>query len=125
MVLDKDFNLIVGLRIREIREAMHMTRETFSELCGISDSFLAAVESGKKSITSKTLYKICSNAHISADYIILGNNTDFEADTIIELLKNMSPIEREHAFRILSEYSNALNASKQQLQKDLSNCKPE
>ena len=35
MDISKDFNLTVGLRIREIREAMQMTRERFSELCGI------------------------------------------------------------------------------------------
>lgn len=114
MEIDKDFNLTVGLRIREIRDSMHMTREKFSELCGISDSFLAAVENGKKSITSKTIYKICANANISADYIIFGNNIDFETDTFIEQLKNMTPIEREYAFRILTEYSNALMAARNQ-----------
>ncbi len=70
MDISKDFNLTVGLRIREIREAMQMTRERFSELCGISDSFLAAVESGKKSITSKTIYKIC---YIAENKIVCGN----------------------------------------------------
>ena len=65
---DKDYNLLVGLRIREIREAFQMTRAEFSEKCDISESFLAAVESGKKSITSKTLYKICTALNVSADY---------------------------------------------------------
>lgn len=45
---DKDYNLLVGLRIREIREAFQMTRAEFSEKCDISESFLAAVESGKR-----------------------------------------------------------------------------
>ena len=54
---EKDYNLTVGRRIREVREADRMTRAQFSEKCGISESFLAAVESGKKSITSKTLYE--------------------------------------------------------------------
>lgn len=40
----KNYNLTVGLRIREIREAHNMTRAEFSEKCNISDSFLAAVE---------------------------------------------------------------------------------
>lgn len=48
MELDKDFNLIIGLRIREVREVLHMTREQFSEKCDISTSFLSAVENGKK-----------------------------------------------------------------------------
>ena len=39
MELKNDYNLTVGLRIREIREALRMTREQFSEICDISDSF--------------------------------------------------------------------------------------
>lgn len=109
MDIDKDFNLSVGLRIREIREALHLTREQFSELCSISDSFLAAVENGKKSITTKTLYKICKNANISADYIVLGKGQDFETDMILELLCSMTPYQRECAVRMLKDFSLALS----------------
>lgn len=112
MDITKDFNLNVGLRIREIREAMQMTREQFSELCNISDSFLAAVESGKKSITSKTIYKICSNANISADYLIFGNSEGFECDTVLELLRQMDAAERDSALRILTEFSFSLSRAK-------------
>lgn len=74
MELDKDSNLIVGLRIREVRESFQMTQAQFSEMCDISESFLVAVENGKKSITSKTLYKICTSTNVSADYFIhVGN----------------------------------------------------
>ncbi len=30
MTIDKDYNLIVGLRIREIRKSMHLSKEKFS-----------------------------------------------------------------------------------------------
>ncbi len=53
--IDKDYNLLVGLRIREIRESMHLSREKFSEKCDISPSFLSDVERGKKSLTTKTI----------------------------------------------------------------------
>ena len=53
--IDKDYNLFVGLRIREIRESLHLSREKFSEKCDISPSFLSDVERGKKSLTSKTI----------------------------------------------------------------------
>lgn len=108
MDVDKDFNLTIGLRIREVREALQLTREQFSELCGISDSFLAAVENGKKSITTKTLYKICKSSDISADYIVFGKEQGFEADMILELLNSMSSYQRECAIRILKEFSLAL-----------------
>ncbi len=114
MTPGKDYSLTVGLRIREVREVLNMTREQFSEKCDISPSFLTAVESGKKAITSKTLYKICTAFDISADYIILGNGHDFEESMIIEMLGSMDKTSQEHAVRILREYISAINALKKQ-----------
>lgn len=108
MQLDKDFNLIVGLRIREVRESFHMTQAQFSEKCDISESFLAAVEGGKKSITSKTLYKICNYTNVSADYFIRGKGNGFETDTILELISSMDKRPREGALRILREYTDVI-----------------
>ena len=101
---DKDFNLTVGLRIREVRETFQMTQAQFSELCQISESFLVAVENGKKSITSKTLYKICTTTNVSADYFIRGKDNGFETDTLIELISSMDKRPKEGAVRILREY---------------------
>ncbi len=111
---EKDYNLIVGLRIREIREAFHMTRAEFSEKCDLSESFLTAVESGRKGVTSKTLFKICSTTNVSADYFIRGKNQGFETDTLLELLDSMDKHSRESAVRILQEYTYAIMRLKEQ-----------
>lgn len=109
MTIDKDFNLMVGLRIREVREVLHMTREQFSERCDISDSFLVAVENGKKSITSKTLFKICSTTNISADYIIFGKQYGYQMDMIVEMLGALEAPLRDSAVQILSEYIKSID----------------
>lgn len=107
-------NVSVGQRIRQVRENMGYTRESFSELCDISDSFLSDVERGNKSLTTKTLYKICSASHTSADYILMG--THFESfqnnsaiDSIISTLSVMSQEQCQHAANILNEYFLAIN----------------
>ena len=103
MDMEEDYNLMVGLRIREIRESMHLSREKFSEKCDISSSFLADVERGKKSLTSKTIYKICSSCNISADYIVLGHKEGFDKDVGIELLNSFNNQQMEHIVNILYE----------------------
>jgi transcriptional regulator with XRE-family HTH domain len=103
MPLDKDYNLVVGLRIREVRESMNLSREKFSEKCDISESFLADVERGKKSLTAKTVYKICDACNISADYIILGHKKGFDRDICIEVLNSFSNEQLEHVTSILQE----------------------
>lgn len=118
MGLDKDFNLKIGLRIREIREAYHMTLAEFSERCDLSESFLTAVEGGRKGITAKTLYKICTTMNISADYIVLGKGNGFEADAVIELLNTLDKSSRESAVRILREYAGSIYHAQKQHDKE-------
>lgn len=108
MEIDKDFNLTIGLRIREIREAYKMTQAEFSEQCDLSESFLNAVESGRKGVTAKTLYKICTAMNVSADYIVRGKGNGFEADAMIEILNSMDEHSREGALRIVREFSDTV-----------------
>lgn len=108
MTPEKDYNLVVGLRIREVREALNMTRAEFSEKCEISDSFLAAVEGGKKAISSKTLYKICSSINVSADYFIRGHEEGFEMDAVLAVLNSMDPAAKESALSILRAFLQAI-----------------
>lgn len=109
---NKDYNLAVGLRIRQIRESLHMSRESFSEKCDISASFLSAVENGKKAITSKTMFKICTAIGVSADYLIMGDDNNLEADMAQEMINTLEPESRKYAFQILRDYIEAVNALK-------------
>ena len=103
MNIDKDFNLMVGLRIREARESLHLSREKFSEKCDISPSYLADVERGKKNPTAKTIYKICTASNVSADYIIFGHKAGFDKDIALELFSSFSDEQFEHIINILYE----------------------
>lgn len=109
-----ELNIDIGRRIRQTRENMGYTREVFSELCDISDSFLSDVERGNKSLTTKTLHKICSTSHVSADYLLFGTTDDTPVDDphldyIVSILSKMNVDQRSHAQTILNEYFLALN----------------
>lgn len=99
----EDYNLLVGTRIRQVRESLFLTRKQFGELCGISESFLTAVELGKKGVTSQTLYKICSNAHVSADQIVLGEEQEGKDDIILKLANSLPPYQQESIVRIMKD----------------------
>jgi transcriptional regulator with XRE-family HTH domain len=103
MNVDNEYNLTVGLRIRELRESLHESREKFSEKCDISPSFLSDMERGKKSPTAKTIYKICTACSVSSDYIILGHKGGYRKDTAIELLSSFSDEDLESITNILCE----------------------
>ena len=66
-------SIIIGERIRKIREDLKMNRERFSEMIDISDVFLGQIERGERSLSTKTLVKIVKFTGISADFILFGN----------------------------------------------------
>ena len=70
--MSKSLNETIGGRIRTYREGLGMSREAFSEKIGLSPQFLAEVENGKKGLSAESIYKICTNSELSADYLVLG-----------------------------------------------------
>ena len=90
-----DYDAQVGNRIRTARELMGLSRESFAELCDISDSFLAGVELGKMSPTVRNLNKICVATNLTADYIVSGTapdgNDDERYNAFFTLIKTVEP----------------------------------
>ena len=80
-------DIVIGERIRKIREYMKMSREKFSEMIDISDVFLGQIERGERSLITKTLTKIVNFTGFSADFILFGdvssNNTISKINRIL------------------------------------------
>ena len=80
-------DIVIGERIRKIREYMKMSREKFSEMIDISDVFLGQIERGERSLSTKTLTKIVNFTGFSADFILFGdvssNNTISKINRIL------------------------------------------
>lgn len=70
--MKENFMLFIGKRLRKQREKLNLTREEFAEKANISPQFLAEIENGKKGMSVTTLYKICNNFNLSADYLLFG-----------------------------------------------------
>lgn len=70
--MSKELNVAIGGRIRAYRESLGKNREAFSEMIGLSPQFLAEAENGKKGLSAESIYKICTNCEMSADYLVLG-----------------------------------------------------
>ena len=79
-------SIIIGERVRKIREDLKMNRERFSEMIDISDVFLGQIERGERSLSVKTLKKVVKYAGVSADYLLFGNQNNNE---VIQKINNI------------------------------------
>ena len=81
-------SIIIGERIRKIREDLKMNRERFSEMIDISDVFLGQIERGERSLSTKTLVKIVKFTGVSADFILFGNEESNNTLAKINIILN-------------------------------------
>ena len=65
--LDK---VIIGKRIKLLREKLNYTQTQFAKQCSIGQSTLSLYESGKRLVNTLTLQTICKKFKISADEIL-------------------------------------------------------
>lgn len=85
-------DIVIGERLRGIRESMHMNRENFSEKIDITDSFLGQIERGERSLSVKTLKKVVKYTGVSADYLLFGTDTNNET---IQKINNILTVNSE------------------------------
>lgn len=95
-------NVLVGERIRKLREQFNMSREKFSEIIDISEVFLGQIERGERSLSLKTLSKIVAYTGSSSDYILFGKleNTD-TVNKINTILNNCSSETVEYIYDLI------------------------
>lgn len=112
------FNAEIGHRIRQAREDSHYTREVLAEKANISIQFLADIETGRKSMTIKTLKNISQALNVTSDYIIFGYTTSNSPSNLSILLENMSPTERSNAEELLKVYIKAISDAKNSIEEN-------
>lgn len=64
----------IGLRIRNIRLDMNLSKQSFAKMLGISGQYLGMVERGAGSLSIEKLQVLCNLTGLPADYILFGKN---------------------------------------------------
>lgn len=99
----------IGSRIRTRREELRLTRERLAEMAEVSVTFLAQIETGKKNMTTNTLYRVAVALDMSADYILFGINRYPDNTGFSHLLGNLSGEDRKNAEKMLQLFVKSLS----------------
>ena len=70
----------MGQRVRSRRIFLEMSREQLAAKLGVTQQFIADIESGNKGVSLKRLYALCQILNVSADYILAGERLDESDD---------------------------------------------
>lgn len=76
----RELRSAVGERVRNYRVKNSYTQTDFAGKIDISVNFLSEIENGKKGMSQETLYKLCEQFDLSADYILFGKDVPHTVD---------------------------------------------
>ena len=66
----KDFNLIIGNNLNNIRKQKNLSFDKVAELTGVSKAMLSQIEKGLSNPTVSTLWKIATGLNVSFSYFM-------------------------------------------------------
>lgn len=94
--------ILVGDRVRDARSQKGISRRTLSEISGVSQRYLAQLESGKGNISIGLLLKIANALECSIEHLVTSNHRENpEQERWIKLLATATPEQRQEIDKIL------------------------
>ena len=105
----------VGLRIKQIRQFLELTQTKFADSISISSSYLAEMESGKKTVSDRIIRLISSEFEINAHWIKTGEGlmqnaeANIKTTKMINLFKSLNPCFQDCALKQLSDLTELFN----------------
>lgn len=74
----KDLNLVIGNKLKEIRNKRNLSLDEVSKLTGVSKAMLGQIERGQSNPTVSTLWKIATGLKVSFSLFIDENQDDLK-----------------------------------------------
>lgn len=94
--------LEIGMRIKDIRESMNMSKESLAKFLGITGQYLGMIEHGNGSLSPDKLEILCRLSGKSADYILFGRDYSIP-ENIKKILDSYTVEQLDYGCRALEE----------------------
>lgn len=101
----------IGIRIRNQREFLGLTREQLAEMIDITPKFCSDIELGVKGMSLNTLDLLSNQLKLSVDYILYGNADDESPDSanmIYEMLTSCHSSKKKYAVEVMKNFIMAI-----------------
>ncbi|MGL4308690.1 helix-turn-helix domain-containing protein [Cetobacterium sp. SF1] len=85
-----DLNIIIGNKLKKIRNERNMSLDDLASITGVSKAMLSQIENGKSNPTVSTLWKISTSLKISFSFFIEEDPMDSQVKIIDQ--KDITPI---------------------------------
>ncbi|WP_274421400.1 helix-turn-helix domain-containing protein [Blautia sp. XA-2221] len=101
----KQYNYLIGQKIKEIRNKRDLKQEYVAEKLGVSNGHYSNIENGRKTCTLQTLIQLCEILDTTPNELLsdcIPLNDKDKKTFIIEMQRSLSSNEREFLYAFQS-----------------------
>ena len=99
---EQDFLAELGRRVRHVRALRGMSRKVLARVSGISERYIAQLESGKGNVSIKLLRRAAAGMGIRVEDLVVGETAPQDWPIVRDLLRSASAAQIARAREILS-----------------------
>jgi transcriptional regulator with XRE-family HTH domain len=103
-------DIVIGQRIKKIREEKSMTQKKLAEKVMVSPSSITRLESGQTMVSVFTIIKIAEVLNTSISFLLSGDEDDLNKSDILEIAKKLDRCTAEQREVLLQSFGNILDA---------------
>ncbi len=103
-------NNSIGTRIRNRRERLGLSRESFAELVGLSTYYIGQIERDERNMSIETIVKISDVLNVSIDYILKGYVKYMENTYLMEKLESYSTEDIDESTREILTFLSGISS---------------
>lgn len=93
------------------RKQKNLTQEALAEKANVTPQTISTAELGHKAMRPETIISVCNALEISTDYLLRGDITPSDYNTLIQKSSNLTPSQYRHLEDIISSYIAAVKGS--------------
>lgn len=113
--MEKQQRIEIGLRLRQRRQELGLTRERMSELADIGTGYYGQLEVGTSQMSVDTLIKLSRSMHLPMEYILFGTGYEpGDPSGVQDLLSRCTARELHLAEDVLKLFLMKLPASEEE-----------
>ncbi|MBQ9762265.1 MAG: helix-turn-helix transcriptional regulator [Oscillospiraceae bacterium] len=113
MRIKKQINIEIGERIKQAREAAHLTQEVFAERIEVSPQYVSDLERGVVGGSIPTIKRICMVLGITADYVLFGAKETKSLSLIEDKIQKLTQLQTRCLINMIDQFIAAVNEDSQ------------
>lgn len=100
--------ILIGNRIKQLRNQLELTQENLAEACGLDTSTIQKIEAGDRGMKISTLIPLCKQIGASADYILFGK-IPFSTEPAFKWTRDFLNKADQNTATLLNDFINAIS----------------